>query len=302
MSEAYSVIKCENREEWLKQRLPGIGGSEAAAVLGVCPWKSPLSLYSEKIGLVDGNDRPSERMKWGLLLEDPIAARYQEETGRKVIDPGPFTIYRSNQFDFMQCSVDRVIEDASAASPLGILEIKNVAGFKLKDWLTDPPIHYQIQLQHSLIVTGRTWGSFAVLFGGQEFGYIDVTRNDNFCDYLIEKEQEFWNRVLNLDPPPADDSEDSKEILSKLYPRESGETIDLPAEAIEKDRRLQEINEQLKNLKRLKTGLENWFKERIGEALFGQCPNGIRYKWSTVERKGYTVQPKSFRQLRRIAS
>ena len=45
MNRDYTVVRCSDREEWLKQRLPGIGGSEAAAVLGVCPWKSPLSLY-----------------------------------------------------------------------------------------------------------------------------------------------------------------------------------------------------------------------------------------------------------------
>ena len=35
---------------------------------------------------------------------------------------------------------------------------------------------------------------------------------------LIEKEREFWARVLEQVPPPADGSESSREIMKKLYP------------------------------------------------------------------------------------
>ena len=41
-----------NREEWLQARRRGIGGSDAAAVLGLSPWKSNVRLWEEKTGLL----------------------------------------------------------------------------------------------------------------------------------------------------------------------------------------------------------------------------------------------------------
>ena len=38
------------REEWLKDRRLGIGGSEASIVMGVSPWATRRDLYYDKIG------------------------------------------------------------------------------------------------------------------------------------------------------------------------------------------------------------------------------------------------------------
>lgn len=311
LSRTYSVKPCETRKEWLEERRLSIGGSDAAAILGLSPWKSALELYAEKTGLVEpeNGDQTPEWMEWGLLLEEPIARRYQEQTGRELVDPGDFTIYQSAEYPFMACTPDRDVIPAPTEKrdivgwgpdQLGVLEIKNVRGFGLDDWKDEPPVHYQIQIQHSLLVTGRKWGSFAVLFGGNQFGYLDVERNEAFCNHLIRKEEEFWDRVQKRNPPPADESPSSAEILKRLYPKETGESIALPGEANDKDQELLNVKAELKELEARKRGLENWFKEHIGDALFGICPDGTRYKWATTERKGYTVEPTSYRQLRRL--
>ena len=39
-----------SRADWLKARRQGIGGSEAAAVCGVNPYRSALSVYMDQIG------------------------------------------------------------------------------------------------------------------------------------------------------------------------------------------------------------------------------------------------------------
>jgi putative phage-type endonuclease len=316
----YTVKPCETREEWLQERQLSIGGSEAAAVLGLSPWLSALELYARKSGLVplENSGKVPEWMEWGLLLEEPIAAKYQTATGRELVDPGAYTIYQSIDRPFMACTPDRDIipqpndlkhflhEDASdPLNPLfpdhlGVLEIKTTRSLNLKAWKEELPIHQQIQLQHSLAVTGRKWGSFAVLFGGQQFGWLDVERNNDFCDLLIRKEAEFWDRVQRQDPPPADDSESSADILKKLYPHETGHSVALPAEANHKDTELENIKAEIKGLDARKRGLENWFKEHIGENLFGICPDGTKYKWATTERKGYAVGPTQYRQLRRL--
>ena len=70
------------RGTWLEARRGSLGGSDAAAVLGLNPYASPYSVWAEKTGRVP--DKPdNEAMRLGRDLEDYVAARWQEETGKK---------------------------------------------------------------------------------------------------------------------------------------------------------------------------------------------------------------------------
>lgn len=78
-----------SRDEWLDVRKRGIGGSDAAAAVGISPWKSPLELWMEKTGRdgdipkPDPNDEDSP-LFWGSLLEPLVAELYSRRTGNKV--------------------------------------------------------------------------------------------------------------------------------------------------------------------------------------------------------------------------
>ena len=39
-----------NRQEWLKARRAGIGGSDVSAIAGLNKWKSPVAVYLDKVG------------------------------------------------------------------------------------------------------------------------------------------------------------------------------------------------------------------------------------------------------------
>ena len=70
------------REAWLEARRGSLGGSDAAAVLGVNPYASPYSLWAEKTGRVP--EKPdNEAMRLGRDLEDYVVRRWQEKTGKK---------------------------------------------------------------------------------------------------------------------------------------------------------------------------------------------------------------------------
>jgi predicted phage-related endonuclease len=47
---AAEMIICKTREEWLARRTGYIGGSDAAAALGLSPWKTNVDLWEEKTG------------------------------------------------------------------------------------------------------------------------------------------------------------------------------------------------------------------------------------------------------------
>ena len=71
------------REEWLRQRKNGIGGSDAGAVCGLNPYVSPVQVYLDKIS-DKISDYDNEAMRQGRDLEEYVARRFTEATGKKV--------------------------------------------------------------------------------------------------------------------------------------------------------------------------------------------------------------------------
>ena len=64
-------------EEWKRERMKGIGGSDVAAVLGISRWKSALRVYLEKIDEAP-EEEENEAMEIGRKIEDFIAGLFKE--------------------------------------------------------------------------------------------------------------------------------------------------------------------------------------------------------------------------------
>ena len=81
------VVKTEGlpREDWLEYRRLGIGGSDAAAVLGISPFQTGRDLYYDKLKIVSANDDDNwVAKKAGTLLEPLVAEIFSYRTGLKV--------------------------------------------------------------------------------------------------------------------------------------------------------------------------------------------------------------------------
>ena len=287
----------DERKGWLERRKAGIGGSEAASVLGLSPYKSAFTLWSEKVGLLEPKGLDSEWIEWGQILEEPIARKYSIVTGRTLIDHGRFAIRKSAGHPIMICTSDREI----VAPCRGILSIKNVIQFAAGDWDDDAPVHAQIQLQHELIVWELLFGSIAALLGGNHFRWMDVEKNERFCSFLIEQEQAFWDLVQRGTPPAVDGSKSTKEALARLYPKDAGTTRVLPQESIEWAEKLAAAKDQIREAEKIEQEIENLIKAAIGDATFGELPGGAgKFSWKHTKRKSYTVEESEFRVLRTI--
>jgi putative phage-type endonuclease len=291
----------EERKQWLESRRQGIGGSDAPVILGLSSWKSPLALWAEKTGLAESEDiSEKEYVEWGHILEEPIARKYVQVTGRTLIDYGRYYRFQNPSMLHMICTIDREIIPTPFRPDPGILSIKTAAGFKSGEWEEEPPLMYQVQIQHELYVTDRQWGSFAVLIGGQKFRWCDVERNERFCSYLIEKEAEFWDGVIRGIPPEPDASNSTREVLRRIYPEDDGSSIALPSESIAWDEQLQFAKAEIKSAEGRKQEAENKLKSALGSATIGLLPAGGAYSWKAAPRAGYTVEPSVIRTLRRI--
>ena len=280
-------------ERWLKRRMSGIGASEAAAVIGANPWCSAVELYGRKRGLIAPLEQ-TERMEWGHRLEPAIVAKFVEVTGRKVINDGKRKLWRHKEHGWMIATLDRRQEVTPAMlghgetwPPFfdsmgwrsGILEVKNVSAYAKDDWTEGVPRHYWVQVQHQLAVTDYTYGSIAVLIGGQEFRWMDIRRDTTFInDILIPQERDFWNGVLSGEEPEVDATASAGQALATLHPGGENERISLPPEAGDWDERRETINSELKQLEQEKSLLTNRFKQAIGDADSGELPCGVQYK------------------------
>jgi putative phage-type endonuclease len=213
------------REEWLKLRKTGIGGSDAAAALGLNPYQSQLELWLDKTGRDAGLAKPdphdtSEPVYWGLLLEPIVAAAYTQQTGRRVRKVN--AVLQHSAIPFMLANIDREI---TGVPGLQILECKTAGEFGARLWRDGVPEYVQLQVQHQLAVTGKRAADVAVLLCGQKLEVHRIERDDELIARLITLEAQFWQYVTSDTPPPADGSGSADRALRHLYPGNAG-TVD----------------------------------------------------------------------------
>lgn len=305
--------------DWLAaRRSMGIGSSDAPAILGLTPWRSPLAVFHEKRGTLGREIEPkyAEMAGWGLALEDVIAKRYALKTGRIIIKPPKLTIAQHPTVAYMVASVDRYADvplvDLGEAPKHGreyeteriVVELKNAHWFSKEKWedvdegIAEPPLEYVVQLQHQLAVTDRPWGSLAVLIGGVEFRYADIKRHDGFIAQLMDLEAEFWGKVQRGEEPEADGSDATTSLLRELYPKDTGATIELPPEALDWAAELGTTKAEIKRLEEVKILNENRLKQALGDATMGTLRDGTAFTYKLQERKEFISKATSFRVLR----
>lgn len=225
MSAPLRLVSTQNlsREDWLAARQQGIGGSDAAASVGLCRYKSPLELWLEKTGRKPAADlSDNDAVYWGTVLEPVIADVYAQKTGARVRRVN--AILQHPEHAFMLANLDRSISGHPDGS--GLLEIKTAGWRSAPLWDQGVPDHYQCQVLHQLAITGKPWADVAVLIGGQDFRIYRIERDEEQIQALIQLEQQFWACVQNDVPPEADGSDSSGRALATLYPKDAGQTVD----------------------------------------------------------------------------
>ena len=216
-----TIEQMKDREAWLKLRNSGLGGSDAAVILGANPWKSRLALWAEKTGQLPPEDLSKNmRVYWGQKNEANIADWFEEETGKQVRRRG---MMRSCQYPWMLASVDREVIGEKAG-----LEIKTAGVDQAKYWGDDEiPDMYYLQCQWYMAVTGYDRWYIAVLIGGNDSRWAVVERNQEQIDILIQEGQRFWDMVQSKEAPEPDGSKSAGEAITAMNPGGRTETLEL---------------------------------------------------------------------------
>jgi len=257
-------------KEWLAFRRQGIGGSDAAAVIGISPFMTARDLYYAKQGIEPAEPDESSWVQFeiGHLLEDLVARIFQAKTGLPIYSVKK--MYRHPEYGFMLANPDYFTEDRDGPA---VLEIKTTNYFAKDNWWNDGkeivPAYYETQGRHYMAVTDMNRTYFCCLYGNS-FDDVIIRRIDRDADYeaeLIFHEHQFWNNhVLSKAPPPytengdlvlesvkrhhgSADSAAPEILLDEGFSADMEMYLTLQAEKGEWDRKAKKLDERMKLIK-----------------------------------------------------
>lgn len=254
-----TVASYHDREKWLEERKKGLGGSDAAAILGLNPYRTARDVWADKMGLT-GEVEITPAMQRGIVLEPVASDLYVEETGRSVRRQ---PLKRHPDYDFILGNVDRqVLAGTADVTSTGVLEIK-CPGLRVMSSIKAHglPDRMTVQLMHYLAVYGYEWGSFA-LFNAENWDiiYFDLEADQDLIDTIVEREVEFWQRYVETGQEPPIEGDDKPIEV----PEVEGEVTTVDNEQW---RRLAKDYAEAKELKSAATDMEKELKDQIKELM-----------------------------------
>lgn len=277
-------------EQQLAERHTGLGGSDAAAALGLSPYKSALELFLEKRDRVAPSSTQLSAFRWGHLLEPVIRHEYATITGRVVRMPEG--TLRHATFPFVIAHLDGVTDDRR------VFEAKTSRTDL--DWgksgTDEVPHHYLLQVQHYLAVTGFEVADIAVLIGGNDFRIFEVPADRELQNMILDGEVEFWSLVERGEPPPPDfDRPNVYDLVRKLYPGTDGRTLTADDDDYEVFAAYRNADEFQKSYAVKVAAAKAQLLSKMGEASRLVFPDaGMQLQRKTIERAEFTVPAKSY--------
>ena len=273
-----------SREEWLELRRHSIGGSDAAAIIGLSKWASPYTVWADKTGRLP--DKPdTEAMRQGRDLEEYVAQRFSEATGKRVKRCN--AILYNPAYPHSHADVDRMIVGENAG-----LECKTTSTLDVKQFRgVEFPEKYYAQCVHYMAITGADRWYLAVLVLGKEFHVYTLERDEAEIRALMDAETAFWEQYVETDTPPAaDGAESTTDAIRTIYADSSQSICILFGRETLLDEYMA-LKSQSKALDARIAEIQNTIMEDMQDAERGEC-GAYTVIWKAQERE--TFQRKEF--------
>jgi putative phage-type endonuclease len=259
----------------LESRRRGIGGTDAAAILGLSKWNTPLGVWLDKRGEAPP-DHDDEPRWWGRMLEPLIARRYTERTGVELVKPPGMA--QHPEHEFILGNFDYLPLEPSAKRGVDCKTARYGDDWG-EDGTDEVPPAYLVQCQHYMAITGYPRWDVAALIAGSDFRVYPIEGDREFQAELVAIEAEWWERcIVRGERPPMDGSDATSRWLKFRFPE-----VRLPIELAGIE--VNALADRLAHA-RVKRGLaaaeagtfENAMKESIGERA-GLEGEGWRATW-----------------------
>lgn len=263
------------------ERLTGLGSSDAAAVLGVSKWRTPLEIYlSKRRELPEMPDNPS--LEWGRRLEPVVLAAFKERLpslNASLLDfEAKPPMVRHTRYPWMIAHLDAymptkaVVEAKTARTAEGWGE----------DGSDQAPVDYVVQAHHQMICTGLRLAYLPVLIGGSDFRVIELAQDDELSGMIIDAENDMWQRINNANPPAPRTLKDVEALYAKAR---KGTIVYADQSVADVVRVLSEYKTQQAQLDILIEECERQIKGAMGEADTLEMDGMVLATWKETAQK-----------------
>lgn len=214
--ERYGVVEQPDRSTYL-------GSSDAAAILGISKWATPLDVYRRKVmpETVDAHDAAKLKIfRRGHLLEPVIRTLAVEDYGLDLVASN--ARHHDPVYDWMRAEIDFETRD-----PDGTIvnnDCKSVSPFAADQWgeegTDEIPIEYHAQFQFGMMVTNRDRCDVWALFGADKLVKYVVHRDEEAIAGMRSRCVQFWQEhVVPRVPPSPVSLEDIEFVMRRLQGR-----------------------------------------------------------------------------------
>jgi hypothetical protein len=276
-------IPVSSREQWLDLRKNDITASVVGALFGVHDYQTPFGLYALKTGLTFEDPEESDPMKRGRLLEPVAVQLLREERPEWSVthNTGPDAIYLRDTSVNLGATVDVFAQCPQRG--LGVVQIKSVeAGVFKRKWIdpetreVSPPLWIVLQAITEASLAGANWAAVAplVVSYGIELPIVEVPVHAGMIDKIRSKTRAFWAMI--------EDDLSGDRIVKLLAQREVLKRAEQAGSAAEKDRKI----------------IDTEIIHMLGNSTMGLLSDGTQVTAKTIHRKGYEVQPSSYRTVK----
>lgn len=294
-----------DRENWLRERKKGIGGSDVAAVLGLSPWRTPLDVFNDKTAETVDEKPQSDAAHFGTILEDVVADEFARRTGFKVArfnktltqNPG----CHGGGVGWARANLDRVIVNPAIAKTVrfateashalqtkcftrglwlttdSILECKTASAYASDQWGPSQEAEIkagEIVTEHKIPIYYETQVQWYLGLTGAKVCYVAVLIGGNdFRIYAVKPDRELFEAICEKCwafwsghvLTGEPPAATNVEDVRKLFERDSGEMIEATNEVATTIGELRTVKARIKELKDEQESLEQSLIVALGE-------------------------------------
>lgn len=220
--------------ERMAERRKGIGASEVPAIVGLSPWATPMDVWLSK---QEGHtpEPETEAQRNGHRMEGPILEALSADIGLPVTRNDQIVWGKGRLF----CTPDgyvvgrNIIAQAKWVGPGS----RDKWGQPGEDWQTAVPDYVQAQVMAEMAVTHADACYVATAmqgYAGIEWNHWLVSRDDEWCEQIIDTATEWYERhVIGNTPPEGTTLDRANYTLARLRNNGAGPKRERDAEAEE---------------------------------------------------------------------
>lgn len=207
--------KESQEKRWLRERMKGIGASEAASIVGMSPYKTNMELWEEKTKRRKPDDLSDNAfVQYGKEAEEPLRQLFMLDHPEYTLEYNQYKLHKNAKYPFILATLDGELTEIETGRR-GILEIKTTEIMNNSQWdqwggrLPDP---YYVQVLHQLLATGWDFVELnaQIKYYSAKLDKI-IRRTETYhieradvledMEWVLGQEIEFWGYVQNNTRP-----------------------------------------------------------------------------------------------------